>query len=272
MFSFNIISQLIFAQNEEQNHYFAVKKLNPSDENGINFRNEVSACAKAYGVDGHPHLIRLLSTWHQNQSWYLLFPWAKGNLRDYWYKNRQVPQPDLLLVQWIAEQSLGIAEGLKKIHRSGSDEETSNFNDYGIHGDIKPENILCFDDQDNKYGILVISDFGFTRFHSRKSRSNAYPVGTSPTYRAPEYDSIVPQSSRAYDIWTLACLYLEFITWYLTGSNGVKETFAEQRTKEDANYSIREDKFFNIVSSDSPGDKNKYKAIIKQCVYKVSSL
>lgn len=148
-----------------------------------------------------------------------------------------------------------MAEGLKKIHRSKSDEFAT---DWGIHGDIKPENVLLFDHSQDPLGILVICDFGFTRFHGRDSRSNATPVGKSPTYRAPEYDSQA-KISRAYDMWTLGCLYLEFVTWYLTGSEGVTKTFVDMRLKDDRGEfpGFNLDKFFNFQATDKTKVESK---------------
>lgn len=246
-----------------KNPYFAVKELNSADEGEINFKNEVNAWAKSVGATDNPHLIRLLATWRKKQRWHLLFPWAKGNLRDYW-KTSDISRPDPSLVQWIAKQCLGIAQGLMKIHRNGSEDRKDNHHDWGIHGDIKPENILLFDDRNNAHGILVICDFGFTRFHGRDTRSNANPVGYTATYRAPEYDT-KHRISRAYDMWNLGCLYLEFITWYLTGSYSAVEIFCSMRTKEDHGEPIRMDKFFVCVSI---SDEHTLGAIIKPCVLK----
>ncbi|KXH68996.1 hypothetical protein CSAL01_06613 [Colletotrichum salicis] len=158
-------------------------------------------------------------------------------------RNR-IPHYDLEAGTWLAAQCRGLAEGLQKIHRSPSEHAT----DFGIHGDIKPENILWFQNEKYPAGILVISDFGFTRFHDRDTRSNKPAVGYSPTHRAPEVDMDLHHPiSRSYDIWALGCVFLEFITWYLTGPDGVKTTFVERRVRDDVGgYPIRFDKFFNI--------------------------
>lgn len=65
-----------------------------------------------------------------------------------------------------------------------------------------------------KHGILVIADFGLMAFHRGQSRSlvpGAKLHGT-PTYAPPEWQ-LNYQVSRSYDIWSLGCVYLEFITW-----------------------------------------------------------
>jgi serine/threonine protein kinase len=93
---------------------------------------------------------------------------------------------------------------------------------YGRHGDIKAENILWFKKIpgcENLMGVLQIADFGLGKFHGRDSRSKVSPddVQSSPTYEPPEC-KLHKLISRAYDIWSLGCLYLEFITWLLMGS------------------------------------------------------
>lgn len=150
-------------------------------------------------------------------------------------------------------------EALKKIHRTDSDE----LQEYGIHSDIKPENILWFKGKDSGHGTLVIYDFGFTKFHDKTSRSIAQPLGLSGSYHAPEIKT-TGQISRAYDIWTIGCLYLEFATWYLMGWDGVGK-FERKRVKDDkleSDEDIPTDKFFNLSKTEG--------AFIKEAVLKVS--
>lgn len=119
---------------------------------------------------------------------------------------------------------------------------------HGRHGDLKPENILWFKSYDETgqdcLGVLKISDFGLTRFHGTRSKSHVESVAVSPTYRPPEFDiaSIVSQS---FDIWSLGCVLLEFVTWYLLGGEGV-DKFSKKRITDDERQ-IREDVFFNFV-------------------------
>jgi serine/threonine protein kinase len=167
----------------------------------------------------------------------------------------------------MAQQCLGIAEGLKKIQRSDSDPPDSSPDSlFGIHGDIKPENILWFKHSDEEHGTLKICDFGFTRYHNKDSRSIALPVGYTGTYRAPELDTM-PYISRAYDVWTLGCLYLEFVTWYLIGWDGVHRIFANRRIKYDTPEPDmpQMDKFFNCTKTDGTC------AVVKPAVNRVSS-
>lgn len=136
---------------------------------------------------------------------------------------------------------------------------------YGRHGDIKPENILWFrkcpeTEEQDANGILQIADFGLGRFHGRDSRSKVHPdsIQTSPTYEPPECKLHRPVS-RAYDIWSLGCLYLEFITWLLLGSAEI-ETFSEGRGKQSISTDINDDSFFTIVRDEN----NKPNAVVRE--------
>jgi serine/threonine protein kinase len=118
---------------------------------------------------------------------------------------------------------------------------------HGIHGDIKPSNILWFPGRtkDDK-GTLKIADFGAGDFNSTEhSRRPPDSISLTLSYRPPEYDSPKDpndplgdvQVSPAYDIWALGCLYLEFITWYMGGRDLLDE-FQSSREKTAGNSSF----------------------------------
>ncbi|KAK2606624.1 hypothetical protein N8I77_005359 [Diaporthe amygdali] len=236
---------------QRQNPSFAVKELVCKDGKEDVFQEEIEAWRQAAGTALHPHLIRLLATWRQSQVWNLLLPWADGNLWDFYEKHPE-PQPDLSQAKWMIEQLLGLAGALQRIHRSGSgDLETKR---WGIHGDIKPENILWYKDSadPNNLGKFVICDFGFTRFHTKASRSRAHSEGENLKYRAPEQGSI----SRAYDMWSFGCVLLEFVTWYLAGHRHVEDTFYQRRRHDDRGEQVfAVDKFFNFDHNHRPCKK-----------------
>lgn len=214
------------------------------------FDREVEAL-KLFRYHGDPHLVRLLATYHDGEYYNLIFPWADGNLGDYWKQNPR-PDPSHHRILWIAEQFAGIAEALRKLHygefpENNSTQSLVTMPKRGRHGDIKPENILWFpsDTYFNGQGILVLSDFGLTRFHRAFSMQRKYNrnLAISLTYRAPEFD-LDGEVSPSWDIWTLGCVYLEFLTYYLQGWDAV-ETFSKQRMKYDfATDMGKQDKFF----------------------------
>jgi serine/threonine protein kinase len=208
----------------------------------------------------HNHLTGLLSSYQYRDSYFLIFPWASGgNLYDLWKSSSTPPLLSPHLLAWVTRQCLGIAEALRAIHTapitsSGPSRALEETVLFGRHGDIKPSNILWFPDvkegkssNDEKYvGVLRLSDFGLTRFHRADSRSMvaAKEIGWSLTYRAPETD-LHTVSSRAYDIWSLGCVYLEFLTWLVLGWTGVDD-FSIQRVEESSATLIKEDTYFEV--------------------------
>ncbi|OTA57628.1 hypothetical protein K449DRAFT_335224 [Hypoxylon sp. EC38] len=100
---------------------------------------------------------------------------------------------------------------------------------YGRHGDIKAENILVFKSQ--KGGAnLVLSDFGLSSVHHDMSKSNVpnEKVSATPGFRPPECDMKDGRISRAFDVWTLGCLFLDLLTW-LVGGEKLRLRFEEER-------------------------------------------
>jgi serine/threonine protein kinase len=245
-----------------------VKRLFSSDE--LEFQKEVTIL-KALGPKNHPHLITLLGTYKHNEKYHLMFPYANANLRKYW-DDHSTPEFDRETVLWSLKQMTGIANGLLLIHtftvthalsvpgagnvRMPKDDVKLSVEGgeewYGRHGDIKPENILWFADSqgiDHPKGVLQIADFGLGRFHGRDSRSAVNPdtIFSSPTYEPPECKLRQPVS-RGYDIWSLGCLYLEFVTWLLRGSAEI-DGFSNFRGRVATGTGINDDNFFTIINS-----------------------
>ncbi|RYC59326.1 hypothetical protein CHU98_g6896 [Xylaria longipes] len=206
---------------------FAIKRLMSHDEQV--FPAEFDMLSK-FSDDAHPHLISLLAAYTHRKTFYLIFHWARADLVKFWMEIK--PKPNIEeTVHWVAEQCAKLADGLLRIHKYESFRESRNgaaadgtsikTKLYGRHGDIKPANILWFPNPTdaNNGGTLKLTDFGLAEFHSLHSRSDLPKSGiaTSPTYRPPEYDMVEGKISRSYDIWTMGCLYLEFITWLLGG-------------------------------------------------------
>ncbi|TVY44399.1 hypothetical protein LSUB1_G002054 [Lachnellula subtilissima] len=251
---------------EDNEPLVAVKQLFSPDE--TEFQKEVSIL-KALGskTPPHPHLIKLLATYKREEKYHLMFPYANANLRTYW-EERPTPSFDETNVLWSMRQMTGIANALNLIHnfsvtiplnvpgpgevRLQEDVKLSVRKGeelFGRHGDIKPENVLWFkESRESKdaMGVLQIADFGLGRFHGRESRSKVPPDGvfSSPTYEPPECKLRHPVS-RAYDIWSLGCLYLEFITWLLKGTAEI-EGFSNFRGRDSTNTGVNNDKFFTM--------------------------
>ncbi|KAH6847082.1 kinase-like domain-containing protein [Chaetomium sp. MPI-CAGE-AT-0009] len=208
--------------------YFAVKTLHTQQKE--EYEREVEVLQRFSGRhEGHPHLIRLLLTYQHKDSYHMIFPWANGNLRDFW-ESVKSPQRTQDMARWMLAQCFGIADGLQKIHGDVPVARLSpNDKNTGRHGDIKPENILWLERHNDSDNHLLICDFGLSRFHSYQSQSVDKLPGCSPSYRPPECDLYRLKISVKYDIWTLGCLLLDFLTWYLRGWEAVDTLFTEAR-------------------------------------------
>ncbi|KAI0539598.1 kinase-like protein [Xylaria digitata] len=242
------------------------------------FKLEVGALERFCQKD-ETYIIKLLATYEIDGVYHLLFPVADGNLLDLWKKPLQDTESPACLpgaALWLAQECLGIAQALGKIHRFaytpplGTSMRPSQMPIHGIHGDIKPQNVLWFKELpghlqgsgDNSalpagsdifnLGHLQLSDFGTVYFHREMSRMrNIIPV-EGVTYRAPETDLPDPQGSPALDIWAFGCLYVDMITWFLCGYRAVDEEFPLARTQDEPEGEDglpKQDKFF--ISSKS---------------------
>jgi serine/threonine protein kinase len=257
--------------------FVALKRLHSSDEQS--FTSEVEML-KLLKKRKHAHVINLLATFRLKGRYYLLFPYADYNLRQYW---QHTPLPDFseTTVSWILQQCKAIASALYMVHEYQDTREfsqtyatmhssPSNTSEpqgedegrrYGRHGDIKAENILLFTEGVmDEHGLLVLADFGMTAFHKKASRSKvkAELVTGSPSYESPEL-MLHSSISRAYDIWSLGCFYLEFITWMVCGWEQLKR-FPDARGRTGITTpEMNDDTFFTIL-------EGEHRAIVRQGV------
>ncbi|KAH8163496.1 hypothetical protein CIB48_g4750 [Xylaria polymorpha] len=246
--------------------FFAVKDLFDGDEDP--FEIEFNNLKK---VKTRKHLLPVHAAYVCGNQYSFIFPWAHGgSLEDLCKKEPQSlisdPERDFhVLVKWVAGQLSGLTGefGLGFLHGVGHPESSGDLvvpgaKPFGIHGDIKPSNILYFK-QDGSHDylnpakdLLKISDFGLTGFHSARTRSRLPATGPhSPTYRSPEWgrDGMNEGflSRKYYDIWSLGCVFLEFLTWVIGGPRAL-ERFNEDRRNDtrDTGTKFREDKYFVI--------------------------
>ncbi|KAI1124967.1 kinase-like protein [Nemania abortiva] len=180
----------------------------------------------------HDRIVPLLTAFEFGNGFHLIFPYAaEGDLHSLWKKydvlNRS-PDTHWYSPQWLLTECLGIAEALAATHQPSS-EDSGRVPQ--LHADIKPRNILCFRNDQNEFS-LKLSDFG----SSRKVRPDLTlevsgdNVAYIYTYRPPEYDTEECISLK-YDVWCLACLYLEFITWAVAGYDAI-DRFSQSRLGE----------------------------------------
>ncbi|KAF5524209.1 CTD kinase subunit alpha [Colletotrichum aenigma] len=232
--------------------FYAIKRFDKSQRD--HFLNEKEALLRfSLPEDRHNNLIRLLFSYDIGSHMFMIFPGANWDLEGFWKynKNNSASSEELI---WLIHQCQGLADGLCKVHDYG-----------GRHGDIKSRNLLFFADPQNPPGRLVVADFTLMRFHSPDSDvTKASKVDKTTTYRPPEADGLYSTvASPKFDIWTLGCVYLEFVTWHLLGGDAITEgsfqaedgetyeSFSTARQSDDDGLAHREDKFFNQFATNA---------------------
>ncbi|KAJ8133055.1 hypothetical protein O1611_g566 [Lasiodiplodia mahajangana] len=160
-----------------------------------------------------PHLIWHIATCQIDKRYYVLFPLANGgSLLNYWEQKNRVPRSRELIL-WSLRQMLGLVGATRALH-------------YGLegqmhcrHGDLKPANILYFEKEGGS--SLVIADLGVSSLHYQPTNIRTKATMTKATtqsYEAPEANDDERKNlprSRTYDVWSLGCVFMEFVIWLL---------------------------------------------------------
>lgn len=209
------------------------------------------------------HLIYLLASYEQNDYLYLILPWAELDLSQYWQSDLSPPLKDNVEISiWLKEQCCGLAGAVSQLHRyrtmsattmvyhkiklaeqsigvaarshaKTTTEQKRTIKLFGRHGDIKPTNILWFPNRKvaRGYGTLKLSDFGTTRFSDDKNKAvlDGECVPDSRPYQSPESQIPDRRLSVQCDVWSLGCVFLEFLCWYFGGRERV-EAFERERS------------------------------------------
>ncbi|KAK3502514.1 kinase-like domain-containing protein [Neurospora crassa] len=270
--------------------HFAIKKLHSSPAVFKQFKSEVDVLRR-FSNEKNKHLISLLATYEHSGNYYLIFPLAKANLRTYWQEIHPNPRMNRSTVLWVAKQCQGIAYGVSAIHqyRSGnwSNLEARDYKNaqFGHHGDIKPENILWFQDGHGsspdpsgfQAGTFTLTDFGLAAINTDRTISrNLVEFPCSRDYSAPEADLMnCGPPGRQYDMWTLGCVYLEIVTWMIGGWSLLEE-FTRSRSAIDhqpfwTSLGIKTATFFELQFEGLGMSPERITARVKPQVTKVTT-
>jgi serine/threonine protein kinase len=222
-----------------QEHLYALKQFHVGNDDDF-FREAMNL--QHLAQTPHPHIVPLLASYREKRQYHLLFPWADCDLAMFWRLHPRPPH-DKGTLGWIGRQMLGLADALSIIH--GSTEENEISSSYGVHGDLKPANILCFRDAPEQH-TLAITDFGSSYFLPSDEKENAKPrnIKRTPAYRAPEVDITSEGVTQAYDIWGFGCIISQALLWALDGLQGL-ERLSEAR-RDQQNNSPNRDAFFRL--------------------------
>jgi hypothetical protein len=179
----------------------------------------------------------------------LIFPSPSGDLPKLWATYPAGGDAKIHTQEWMARQFLAIADSLTAIHQS---EKTKGLRIPGHakrksrfmrRGDITPDRLWWFRSSTGgcEAGTLALSYFGI---------EGTYPPLTwsSPEFGItddPEFEYKRKTGTKA-NVWNLACIWLEFATWYLKGEMGRKE-FARSRLEEgEDKMGIPTDHYFHV--------------------------
>ncbi|KAF2797929.1 kinase-like protein [Melanomma pulvis-pyrius CBS 109.77] len=205
----------------------------------------------------HNHLVKCFTSWKFGAKYYMIYELASCNLEEFIQKKNHSRENPTLTIAWLIKQMCGLAGALCVIHTLEEKKEenkeenkegnkTPNDNLLGvpklakparsrsgyIH-DIKPENILVFLYEGPMHWFRL-SDFSCAKVvdfiasisgQHMNSHLTTSKSGT-PDYRPPE--SMKGETSRPYDLWSLGCVYLELLVWFLQGYPAL-QTFREDR-------------------------------------------
>lgn len=213
----------------------------------------------------HPHLNRLLLTFHLNGAYYLLSNWADYNLRQFWALH-PLPASNHVDVRWVMKQCHGLASSLQALYRRPL--TSDSWLGDSVSFSLRPESILWY----RTPSRFVLSDYGRPRsvIQSSHPKLSAPIEGYSPAYRPPEEDMHSTKTPQ-YSSWSLGCLFLEIVSWLILGDATTSSEFGIERTNDDiySGYNIGEAKFFNIIPH--PTDGHRY-PVVKESVKRVRSV
>lgn len=189
----------------------------------------------------HDRIVPVLAAFKHRRNCYLIFPWANGgSLLNIWdtfsplhISTHEDKQPATWCSDsWLLDEFIGITRALTATH--GFTNGIGPGYSRQLHADIKPENILCFfsDENSGRSLTLKLADFGEARRLDNGEEVNDEAIPHTKTYRPPE-NSSPGLITYKYDVWCLGCVFIDFITWYLDGSNGVEAFRVARENEED---------------------------------------
>lgn len=195
----------------------------------------------------HDHLLKCLASFVFSAKYHMIYEKADCNVEEFMKRNADPQRLSNFTSGDLAQQLFGLADALCFIHNQGGSDSREDTKLLGvpkkssrrsgyIH-DIKPENLLMFiyNRPGRKTYWFRMSDFSCAKVvdiletvsgKNRDSWKTSSKSGT-PVYRAPEAIT-EGQTSRPYDLFSLGCVFLELLVWFLDGYNALK-TFRDQR-------------------------------------------
>jgi serine/threonine protein kinase len=191
------------------------------------------------------HLCLIKTVLQRRNSHFLIFPWAEnGDLLHLWKTQKIKDYPDIALA-WMQTNITGLIGALCFLHKLNCS-----------HGDLKPDNIFVGNPWNSPFlgpdiwrdreleqeelfercerlkrfetlGLLQIADLGVAKMHregldhSDTNQFLGYSRYAPKGFHRLGPGEIAPQRTWRYDIWSMGCIFLEFITWICEEQEGV---------------------------------------------------
>ncbi|KAK3361452.1 kinase-like domain-containing protein [Lasiosphaeria ovina] len=234
-----LLDDQVTIRDKNNHHRVAVKRFSSNHKTKIT--NEARNLDLIRQKVKSDYIIKAIAFYEQGGQCYLVFPWAeRGTLQEHWMHGGYESERTTLdkdFVAWFFQQLSGVTEAVAMMHEQ-----------LIRHGDLKPQNILCFPDtsQSSIPIRLVITDVGTAKQHvisteerRRQEKSATTTTVSTVRYEAPELknhdiDTLsamsktgksTKQLSRTFDVWSLGCIWTEFVIWLLYGYNAGYDQF-----------------------------------------------
>lgn len=202
-----------------------------------------------------PHIVSYLAAWEQSNSLFILLPFADCSLRQFLTKSAPELTPKVVL--WFIRQLRGLANGVRHLHNlsrimpssTSSLSHSNNKDVLVIHLDLRPENILVFNQSPDDHDVFMISDFGSGEINSQEAENSnildtmIVSADTTLTYAGPDL-FLDGRVFRPFDMWALGCVYLELTSWLCLGPDRGVNDFANARLQARYDQNWQDDAFW----------------------------
>ncbi|KAF5596458.1 serine threonine kinase [Fusarium subglutinans] len=208
---------------EQTEHLMAMKQMELESEDQIKYVKKEMTNVKSLRLLHHDHLVKAILACTRGKHAFF-FPWAKG--RELYKFLKTNSAQGMAAIIWMLDQMIGLSSALSLLADKGY-----------RHGDLKPANILVFPEKSGS-GRLKITDVGLSKLHilaTSRRLNGTTAKATTRRYSPPEFDLLFDDDgepaedsddiklSRKFDIWSLGCVFIEFLFWAKLGPQKYKD-------------------------------------------------
>lgn len=181
-------------------------------------------------VAQHKHIVLPLATVTVGNQFNILFPLAQMDLEK--FLQGHLRHPEMCEMNDIIDEAINVVDALDHLH------DRLGVSIHGYHMDLKPANILVYEDSGHReqsgVGSWKITDFGLSIIaragrrgsadglpQDRVTETRTHLLRREGTYQAPEVCS-GPGPCRRSDIWSFGCILVRVLAFKLDGIDGLR--------------------------------------------------